>query len=393
MVCHVLAAGFAGLGLPMDSAFTLFAVDDDEMTRALLEVNLSATGMVEVFENAEQCLERLSGKIPDLFLLDVGLPGMDGYALCRRLKSQPETALVPVIFVSGHDDLESRLAGYDAGGVDFIVKPYGIAEIQHKVDSIRQAAQERAEKQGQAAESDQLVSLVLSSLDEYARLIKFLRRLNECGVTREIVDAMLEFLRGYGLVGVIQVRLRNSETTISEEGENRPLEVSVVNHIRTLERIFQFKTRAAFNFDRLTVMVNNMPIENPELCGSIRDNLAIAVEAADAKLMALQSFADGAHTRAELHGVIGAVREAVQTYGLRYSTARYKGAVISSQVLDDLLALLAPLGLSSVDEERVINLVRTAATTVIDLYDIGGDTEITLRALSDKLENILAATA
>jgi DNA-binding response OmpR family regulator len=376
----------------MSNTFALFVVDDDEMTRTLLEANLSAIGPVEAFETAEACLERLDENVPDVFLLDVGLPGMDGYALCRKIRSRPETETVPVIFISGHDDLESRLAGYDAGGDDFVVKPYGMAEICHKVEGLRRAAQERAEKQGQAAESDELVTLVMSSLDEYARLIKFLRRLNECSDYREIAQALLEFLASYHLSGVIQVRLRDVETTLSEEGENRPLETSVVNHIRTLERIFQFKTRAAFNFDRLTVMVNNMPVENPELCGSIRDNLAIAVEAADAKLLALQSFADGAHTRAELRGVVDAVRETVRDYDRKYSTARYKGAVITSGVVDDLLAVLAPLGLSGDDEERVIGLVRKAANTVIDLYDIGGATESTLLALNDRLEKILAAT-
>jgi len=285
------------------------------------------------------------------------------------------------------------LAGYDAGGDDFVVKPYSIAEIQHKVQHARKATQDKAESQSKVAETDELVSLVLSNLDEYARLIKFLRRLNECGTPFDIVDALLEFLRGYGLKGVVQIRQRNSEITVSEEGENRPLEVSVVNHIRTLERIFQFKRRAAFNFDRLTVMINNMPIENADLCGSIRDNAAIAVEAADAKLMALQSFADGAHARAEIHGVMEAVREAVQTYGHRYSTARYKGAVITNEVVDDLLAVLARMGLSGADEDHVVNLVRNAATTVIDLYDIGGETEATLVALSERLEGILAATA
>ncbi|MBI4986510.1 MAG: response regulator [Rhodocyclales bacterium] len=377
----------------MDNAFALFIVDDDELTRDLLEANLAVAGAVEVFETAEQCMERLAEKVPGLLLLDVGLPGMDGYEFCRIVRSRPETANVPVIFVSGHDDLESRLAGYDAGGDDFVVKPYGIAEIHHKVESVRRAAQEQAEKQGKVAESEELVSMVLSNLDEYARLIRFLRQLNECSSYLEIADALLEFLRAYKLKGVIQIRMRNFEATLSDEGMNRPLELSVINHIRTLERIFEFKTRAAYNFDHLTVMVNNMPVDNPELCGSIRDNVAIAAESADAKLLALQAFADGERTREEILGVLNAVREAVQTFSLRYNTARYKGAVISGDILDSLLAALAHIGLATADEDRIVAMVRNATNTLIDLYDIGGDTQTTLLALNDHLEQILDATA
>jgi len=258
---------------------------------------------------------------------------------------------------------------------------------------VRRAAQEQAEKQGKVAESEELVSMVLSNLDEYARLIRFLRQLNECSSYLAIADALLEFLRAYKLKGVIQIRMRNFEATLSDEGMNRPLELSVINHIRTLERIFEFKTRAAYNFDHLTVMVNNMPVDNPELCGSIRDNVAIAAESADAKLLALQAFADGERTREEILGVLNAVREAVQTFSLRYNTARYKGAVISGDILDSLLAALAHIGLATADEDRIVAMVRNATNTLIDLYDIGGDTQTTLLALNDHLEQILDATA
>ena len=376
----------------MGNDFCIFIVDDDEIIRDMLAVNLSEVGQIEAFDSAESCLERLPGKVPGLFLLDVGLPGLDGYELCRQIRSHPETLGVPIIFVSGHDDLQSRLAGYDAGGDDFIIKPYGIAEIQHKVASVRRVAAEQAEKQGKVAESEQFVSLVLSNLDEYARLIKFLRRLNECADYLEIADALLEFLRAYKLKGVVQIRLRNYEATLSDEGLNRPLETSIINHIRTLERIFEFKTRSAYNFENLSVMVNNMPVDNPDLCGSIRDNLAIAAESANAKLLALQSFDDGAHTREEIRGILGAIDEAVQAYSLKYNTARYKGAVISGEMADELLTSFAHLGLRTEEEENIIGTVRSYTNTLIDLYDIGEETQATLLALNDKLARILAAT-
>lgn len=376
----------------MNRDFTLFVVDDDKLTRELLDANLSPISTVELFDSAESCLDRLAEKTPDLVLLDVGLPGMDGYELCREIKRRPQTGDIPVIFVSAHVDMESRLAGYDAGGEDFVVKPYGIAEIHHKVERVQQALREPAAAGGDDAGSSEFVSLVMSNLDEYARLIGFLRALNECADYRQVAGALLQFLRPFGLDGVVQIRLRGFEMTLSEAGENRPLEVAVVNHVRSLERIFEFRRRAAYNFEHVTVMVNNMPTDDPDLCGRIRDNVAIATESADAKLHALQSFDDGARTRREIHSVLTAVRETIDAYSVKYNTARYKGAIFSNELLDGLLASIAHVGMTTSEEDNVVGPVKAKLNTLIDLYDIGDETQATLKALSGRLEAILAAT-
>ena len=374
----------------MDSDFTLFVVDDDKMIRNMLAASLSVGSAVELFDSAESCLERLAEKVPDLFLLDVGLPGMDGYELCREIKRRPATENVPVIFVSAHVDMESRLAGYDAGGEDFVIKPYGIAEIQHKVERVRRALHDKSA--AAESESEAFVALVLSNLDEYARLIGFLRTLNECTDYRQVAGALLQFLKYFRLEGVVQVRLRGFETTLSEAGENRPLEVSVVNHVRTLERIFEFRTRAAYNFDYITVMVNNMPVGDTDLCGRIRDNIAIATESADAKLRALQSFDDRDRTRREIHGVLKAISDTIDVYSVKYNTARYKGAILSSELLDGLLGSIAHVGLNTAEEDHIVGGVRARLNTLIDLYDIGDETQATLQALGGRIENILTAT-
>jgi len=70
---------------------------------------------------------------PDVILLDVMMPQMDGYETCRRLKENPETQDIDVIFVSGKDTTEEKLAGYDAGGSDYLIKPVQPEELVRKV--------------------------------------------------------------------------------------------------------------------------------------------------------------------------------------------------------------------------------------------------------------------
>src|ERR1035437_1315772 len=73
---------------------------------------------------------------PDLVLLDVMMPGMDGYEVCRRLRADARLAEVPVIMVTAFDDQAARLAGLEAGADDFITKPFNRAELRARVRTI-----------------------------------------------------------------------------------------------------------------------------------------------------------------------------------------------------------------------------------------------------------------
>lgn len=376
----------------METDYTVFVVDDDKTTRLLLESMLGNKYAVEAFGSAESCLDRLTLLRPDLFLLDVGLPGMDGYDLCRAIKGLPEAGSIPVVFISGHDDLDAIMAGYDAGGEDYIVKPFDIAGLSHKIENLRRIEQDKSALLGQARDSDELATLVLANLDEYAVLIKFLRSLNECSNTEETVEAILRSLAAFHLEGAVQIRLRNFEKTFSKTGENWPLEIAVINHIRTLDRIFEFRTRCAYNFEHITILVTNMPVADADLCGRIRDHLAIAAESAEAKLVALQSFADNASMRDEIRNLLRDVGQTVASYSKKYDEARYLGSVYTTRILDDLLAAFAHLGMSSQQEEEILGMVKDRSNELIDIYDIAGESQATLGELSRKLAGILLAT-
>src|ERR1700754_1730511 len=102
----------------------VLVVDDILSNVKLLEAKLTA----EDFEvasafNGVECLPRIEECIPDIVLLDVMMPGMDGFEVCRRIKSNPRTAHVPVVMVTALDQPSDRVTGLDAGADDFLTKP------------------------------------------------------------------------------------------------------------------------------------------------------------------------------------------------------------------------------------------------------------------------------
>ncbi len=368
--------------------FTLFAVDDDESARTIVQAAFGGDFVFESFHSAEACLDRLPASKPNLILLDVGLPGIDGYTMCKTLKEVKEFADIPVIFISALDDLDSRLAGYDAGGIDFIVKPYRMEELRQKVTLALEEVASRNALRQQMDETDTLSSLILSSLDEYALLIRFLRALNGCESSREVADALFALLSSFKLEGAVQLRIGAQEVTYGEKGLNRPLEVSVIQHVRTLGSVFAFKNRAAFNYPNVTLLINNMPVEDNELCGRLRDHLAIAAESAHGRLDALQTRAVQARASDGIAHLIDSLEKTVRDFNERYDRARYQGSSATQAMVDELAASIAPLGLTAAQEDRLIDIVRRHAFDIVDLYDFGDDTQEALVRVHKQLSSV-----
>jgi putative two-component system response regulator len=108
----------------------ILIVDDESTARAALELLLRREGFdVRSATNGESALSECASFRPDLILLDILMPGMDGFEVCRRIKATPETRLTPVVLITGLSATEDRIKGINAGADDFLCKPIDINEL------------------------------------------------------------------------------------------------------------------------------------------------------------------------------------------------------------------------------------------------------------------------
>lgn len=113
---------------------TVLIVDDTPDNLTVLSEILKPDYKVQVSVSGEKALKLLEGQtLPDLILLDIMMPGLDGYAVCRMLKSNPRTADIPVLFISALTNAEDISAGFQAGGIDYITKPFFAEEVMCRV--------------------------------------------------------------------------------------------------------------------------------------------------------------------------------------------------------------------------------------------------------------------
>ncbi|MEE8423718.1 MAG: response regulator [Thermodesulfobacteriota bacterium] len=119
-------------------AFTLkiLVVEDELTNRMVLQKLLQEVGECELAENGEDGLTiAMSDNPPDLVLLDIVLPGIGGFDVCKKLKADPKTKEIPVIFVSGKENIKDITKGFMLGAVDYITKPFHKEEVKARVET------------------------------------------------------------------------------------------------------------------------------------------------------------------------------------------------------------------------------------------------------------------
>jgi signal transduction histidine kinase len=115
----------------------ILVVDDQAQTRELLEAHLTNAGYrVLMAEGGLEALAAVAAHPPDLILLDVMMPGMDGYEVCRRLKSNEDTAFIPIVILTALQDFDLRLRAIELGADDFLSKPFSHLELMTRVRSL-----------------------------------------------------------------------------------------------------------------------------------------------------------------------------------------------------------------------------------------------------------------
>ncbi|MCA9792817.1 MAG: response regulator [Candidatus Eremiobacteraeota bacterium] len=116
---------------------TIMIIDDERIGRQCVAAMLGEEGFgVIAAQSAEMALAQLEVLLPDLILLDVRMPGLDGFQLCRRIKNDPQLQLIPVVMVTSASDLDSRVKSYEIGADDLMAKPVNRVELVARVQAL-----------------------------------------------------------------------------------------------------------------------------------------------------------------------------------------------------------------------------------------------------------------
>ena len=252
-----------------EEAAVVLVVDDLEPNRRLLEAVLAPRGYsVHLCGSGEEAMEWLAGRVPDLVLLDVLMPGMDGYEVCRRVRADERTAYVPVVMVTASGS-EQKLQAIEAGADDFVTKPFDQAELLARVRSLVRVKRYHDTVVRQAEElaawNRELESKVSAQVEELERVGRLRRFLSPqvAGVVMESGDE--GFLASHRAEITATFCDLRGFTSFAETSEPEEVMAVLAEYHEALgELVFRFEgTLEHFAGDGLLVFFND-PIPCPD---------------------------------------------------------------------------------------------------------------------------------
>jgi CheY-like chemotaxis protein len=356
----------------------ILIVDDDPVVSGMLGMSLGSAGY-EIIEagSGEEALIQLAElassdhrSLPDIVFLDVEMGmGIDGYETCRRLRATDATCDLPVVFLSGHDQPENRLHAYDAGGSDFMAKPFVPDEVLRKAQLaiLHKHRREALEVDNRA--SFEGARSALTCLDDSGITLKFSRGALGCRTLHAMAALIIESMSAFCIDCHVQLRTPAETLTLTPEGVASPLVESVIEMSRTMDRIFSFKNRLIVNCDSVSLLVTNMPIADEALCGRIRDQAAMIVEAADLAVGNINLRTDAVMRADQLRKLADASRTAIEALRTSYRELQLASRLEFETMTDRIESMYVNLGLSNHQEYAISDTVRNSVNRALTLFE------------------------
>ena len=269
----------------MDASIDILAIDDDKISRKIIGRSLEAAGMVPRFaESGEEGLAEAQRHIPDIVLLDVEMPGLNGYEVCDRLRHTEATKDVPVVFLSSHSSLRERMLGYEMGGDDYLVKPFEPENLIARIRVLIKYREEQQELQTQYELAQKTAFIAMTGTSELGMAVQFVEKSYAHKTYEELAEELFGVMRHLQLECCLMIMDEDTPLWFSSEGSISPLEKELIEMADKEMRFFDFGANTIVNYPTLSLLVKNMPLDDPERYGQIKDLLPVMLSAANAKI-------------------------------------------------------------------------------------------------------------
>jgi len=372
----------------MSTHTKILAVDDDSLNRDILSEFLEEKFDFSTCSSGDECLEYLndclknSEELPFLILLDVNMPGIDGLETCRQIKSNPDLNKIEIIFISALTSTDARIKGYDAGGFDYFGKPFNEDELLKKIEIVQKNQSEHHEKEKSLSDAMSTAMTAMTNASEIGVILRTIQELYSLTSNEEIVNNILSACNVYGLKVVVTIALETPhQATIATRGEAKPIEIELIQMLRQKSSIYHFDKRTLFSYGDTSLLVLNMPIEDEDLYGRLKDHLAIIIEGADSRVQAIIAEHKREQQRSQLLQLVQVVEELRTALELGQQEQQLEHEKLMSNFMSKIEDSFATLGLTHEQEEIFVHLVDDTEKKSNELFDRGAD-------LQEKLTSI-----
>ena len=354
--------------IQMSTKGKILIVDDEPFNCEIMQEILESDYDLKIVYNGKDCLDTALQWLPDLILLDISMPGMSGYEVCKQLKGSVKTEDAQITFVSALDTLADRLAGYEVGGDDYITKPFDGQELLRKVEVAFKNKVLQRQLENNADQAMKTALSAMTSTNEIGMVLQFISATFHCNEFDCLAQLIVDTVMAMGYRSTVQIRAEGREFNQCSEGAINPLEVAVINRISQEDDHLDIGPRTIMNFEHVSILIKGMPVNDEEEYARIKENMAVIAEATEVRINAIEAQ-NALLSRA---GLLDVLHHAQQTLNeLHEKQAAHKHNMLSliQGLKKSLHRKLIEANISTYHIEPLMDLVNKAHKETLAVFD------------------------
>ena len=367
----------------------VLVVDDDPDLLTAHSLHLLSLGCdVLSAENGERGLE-LVQKSPesiDVILADIVMPVMDGYQLCQAVKNDSATQEIPLIFISQLSSLEEKMKGFEVGADDYITKPISPEELGYKINTLLKLRLQGKDLKQQLNESNSVAMQAMTYSSVLGQILEFYKNALNAVDFEEVARLLFEVTNGYGLKCTLQIITHNGLFNFGSQGVVSPLEANVIEMSRLKGRFFDFGARTLINYDDFSLLIKNMPLDQPERYGILKDSLGALCNAVEARV----KFLLQQNASRQKEQIVDAVLSMMEDVDRIFSEVQHENVSIINHMIDEIDNVMMDLALTENQEELVRAILVDGREQSSEIFKSGEKLYDKFEQVRDQLDTALS---
>lgn len=363
----------------------ILLVDDDEHLIEIMKLHFTHEGYTTytAFNGklALEILEKHAEKI-QVIISDVNMPEMDGYEFCQAIRKATETKSTPFIFLSNLATLEEKLRGFSTGADDYIPKPIDLKELLIKVGNILENKAKQVKLNERLKESNKMVFQAMGYSSFLGRVLQFMQNSADILEFDLLAEEVFKTTMEFDLNCIIQFNAEDMQYHFSSQGEITPLEKNILELLGNSDkRFYDFGARTTVNYTSFSLLIKNMPIDDEERYGMLKDILGNLGEAIHARATAIKAY--GVNEKRK--NIITSVNESIQNIDNSFKTIQNGNLSAIEGLLEELEEAMITLALTEEQEEKIRNAVKRCYDKINTIFQESSVLNIELENISSRL--------
>jgi CheY-like chemotaxis protein len=337
-------------------------IDDDRFTQNVLRRYLCKTYDTRTADNGAMGIKVANSWAPDIILLDVEMPGQNGYEVCDQLKRQEATSNIPVVFLSGKSSVRERMLGFEVGADDYLTKPCEPEFLQQKLSKITDAYLKSATLVKSAAQAEQTAMEAMSTSFELGKAVRFVEQSYGVRNYDELAVALTTVVTDLGLSCAVMFTCCDRQRFYGDQQRAvSPIEEDLLQMMHSEQRFVDFGCRTLINYPQVALLIKNMPLEDRTRYGRIKDTLPFVLGACDAKVRILDAE-NALKTQSEhLARSANGLEKLLHQISATVTTNQANVRAIMLNLTTELSTQLHKMGLEGDQEDYVLKQIDIAA--------------------------------